>query len=503
MAAWVLKNVGIVSLASLVQLVLQFALQMVLAQRFGAGATIDAFNAALTIPTVLNAVLTVSLGYVLIPQLVGFFSKDENDSAAWQLAAAVGSWITLTGLAISVLLWFFAGAWIDFLYPGFDEATSLTATQALRWLAWQLVLGTTVSWVQSVENSRHRFAWPAIMALVGAMLNLVFAVLWVQHGIIGYAQAIIASSIIHAIVFIAPVAPKLLRSYQAWHPEMKLLIGRWLPLLAGGIYLRLDPLFDRVFGSFLVEGSIAHLGYAQRFITALLTLSTGGILTVLFPMLASSDKDNPGSGLAEKLNRSLYGLMLVLIPIVIGGSIFAAPVTRDLLERGEFLPSDTLAVAGLFQVLLLFLAAASIADLIARGFYTIGDTRTPTIIGSIGVTVGLIAKYFLSKNFGVQGIAWANSGYFVAVTLVLAWILSRRIGPLISKETLQQLYKPVLASFVSCALAYAIIYSFGRYSSIFAAVVAGIAYPITLVLMRETLALEMAGRFKKTQNQST
>jgi putative peptidoglycan lipid II flippase len=503
MAAGVLRNVGVVSLASLVQLVLQFALQMVLAQRFGAGATIDAFNAALTIPTVLNAVLTVSLGYVLIPQLVGSFSRDDNDSAAWQLASAVGSWITLTALAISVALWMFAGIWIDLLYPGFDDETSLIATQSLGWLAWQLVLGTTVSWVQSVENSRHRFAWPAIMALVGALLNLVFAVLWVQHGIIGYAQAIIASSIIHAVIFVAPVAPKLLRSYQAWHPEMKSLIWRWLPLLAGGIYLRLDPLFDRVFGSFLAEGSIAHLGYAQRFITALLTISTGGILTVLFPMLASSDKENPGAGLAEKLNRSLYGLMLVLIPIVIGGSIFAVPVTRDLLERGEFLPSDTLAVAGLFQVLLFFLAAASLADLIARGFYTIGDTRTPTIIGSIGVTVGLIAKYYLSKNFGVQGIAWANSGYFVAVTLILAWILSRRIGPLISPSTWRQTYKPVLASVVSCAVAYLIIRSFGRFSSIPAAIVAGIAYPISLVVMRETLAKEMFDRLRNSQKQST
>jgi putative peptidoglycan lipid II flippase len=278
---------------------------------------------------------------------------------------------------------------------------------------------------------------------------------------------------------------------------MKSLVWQWLPLLVGGIYLRLDPLFDRVFGSFMTEGSIAHLGYSQRFIAALLTLSTGGILTVLFPKLSSNDDASDQHALRDKIQRSLYGMLVVLTPIVIGGSLFAVPVTRDLLERGEFLPSDTQAVAELFQILLLFLAAASIADLIARGFYTIGDTRTPTLIGTIGVTVGLVLKYFLSKNFGVQGIVWANSIYYVAVTLVLTWLLSRRIGPLLSTGIGRQLLKPVFASCVACCLAYIVIALGGRYSSLPAAIIAAAAYPGILLLVREPLAVETAMGWKE------
>jgi putative peptidoglycan lipid II flippase len=497
MAASVLRNVGVVSLVTLGQLILQFALQMVLAHRFGAGAEIDAFNAALTIPNVLNAVLTVSLGYVLIPQLARLFSNPEDEEAAWQLAATVGGWITVIALIISASLFFFARQWIEFLYPGFDADTSTLAVRSLQWLSWQLVLGTTVSWVQSVENSRHRFAWPAIMALVGALINLGLAMAWVQSGILGYAQSIIASSVIHAVVLIAPIVGRLLSAARVWHPRMKSLVWQWLPLLVGGIYLRLDPLFDRVFGSFMTEGSIAHLGYSQRFITALLTLSTGGILTVLFPKLSSNDDASDQHALRDKLQRSLYGMLVVLTPIVIGGSLFAVPVTRDLLERGEFLPSDTRAVAELFQILLLFLAAASIADLIARGFYTIGDTRTPTLIGTIGVTVGLVLKYFLSKSFGVQGIVWANSIYYVAVTLVLTWLLSRRIGPLLPPNLGRQLFKPILASCIACCLAYVVIALGGRYSSLPAAIIAAAAYPAILLLVREPLAVETAMRLRE------
>ncbi len=143
---------------------------------------------------------------------------------------------------------------------------------------------------------------------------------------------------------------------------------QWLPLLIGGTYVRLDPIVDRVVGSYLEEGSIAHLGYAQRFIQALVVLATGGLLTVLFPKLSSADPESTKRELSLRMRRSLHGMGLVLFPIVIGGGLFAYPATRDLLERGQFLPEDTQVVASMFRVLLWMFAGASLADLLAKAF---------------------------------------------------------------------------------------------------------------------------------------
>ncbi len=486
----VATNVGIVTLASVVQLVLQFALQVVLAKRFGAGATLDAFSAALIVPTVLSTIVTVSLSYVLIPILSAKFSCKDSRQDAWKLTSAVGFWVVLSSMTMAGLLAGGAKLIVGFLYPGFEPQTQETTVQVLMWLAWQFPLGTVVSWMQSVQNAQHRFFWPAAMAALGALINLICAVQWVETGILGYAQAIIFSSTIHVLLLVLPSAGELVRTHCLWHPEMKRLLVAWAPLLMGSIYLRLDPLFDRVFGSFLSEGSIAHLSFAQRFIAALLTISTGGILTVIFPQFGAASALGK-EALRERLQRSLHGLYVVLVPILIGGWMFAEPVTRDLLERGEFTPGDTDAVAHLFQVLLLFFVSASIADLLARAFYSLGDTGTPTLIGAIGMTIGLIAKYLLSQRFEVTGLAWASAGYYCLTTVALGMVLQRRIPSVWYFVRFSEFLIPIVASLLCCAVALGITRLVPTMSTLIAAPVAAVCYPLLLVLLREPLASEL------------
>ncbi len=178
MAGGIVRSVLVVSSLSLVQLVSQFALQMLLAKRFGAGFELDAFNAALVLPTTINTILTVSLGYILIPWMAGQFAGDVDSKSAWRLASAAGTWVILISLILSATLSLGADIWIKWLYSGFQAETAELSSSCLRILGWQLVLGATVSWLNSIENARSGFIRPSLVALIAAMVNLVLAYYW-------------------------------------------------------------------------------------------------------------------------------------------------------------------------------------------------------------------------------------------------------------------------------------------------------------------------------------
>lgn len=471
----ILRSVTIVSGIAALQLVTQFALQVVIAERFGATSVIDAFNAALTIPTTLNTILTVSLSYVLIPTLTLSLASNRHDPDAWKLATATGTWLVAISTLLCLLLSLGSDQAITLLCPGFDPETHRLASQCLAILAWQLELGVIVAWLTSIENASMGFAWPSFTAFLGAALNLVLAYAWLSYGILGYAWSIMVSGLIQVILLAIPLRASL-ASWALHHPKLKTMLLQWLPLLLGGAYVRIDPIVDRFLGSQLEEGSIAHLGYATRFIQALLSIASGGLLTVLFPKLSKVDASDPGTELSHRIKMGLHAFLLIVTPIVMGGLLFAAPVVHDLLERGSFTAVDTREVARLFQILLWMFAGATIADLFARGHYTLGQYWRPTCVTVICISLAYVFKFLTTKTWGIDGIAWATSGYFVVVTAVLAITLHRAVGCYVDLRLMATWLRSLAVTALACGIAWFIDSRIDPYGTFVAAPIAAITY---------------------------
>lgn len=496
MASRMLQSVGMLSVISVLQLLTQFALQRILADQFGAGAEVDAFHAALALPSTLNTMISVSVGFVLIPALTTAFHSDRYSVQAWRLASASGWWLMLiAGFLSGGLAWFHQSI-TETLYRGFDATTQSISSDCLKILAWQLALGAMVAWLTAIYNARHSFAWPALTAFLGAILNLILAQQWMQIGIDGYVWSIMVSGTTHTLLLLLPVAIPLIRHFQFQHQELLPLLSRWIPLLLGGAYVRLDLILDRYLGAFLEEGSIAHLGYAQRFIQAILAIATGGLLTVLLPNLSAASTENLPGGLGERLRRGLQGLSLIVIPILIGGLCFAEWSTRDLLQRGAFTASDTLVVAELFRILLVFFVCASLGDLVARGFYSLHDTRTPTVIGMVSVTIAAAFKILWTQQYGVQVLAWGTALYFLLTLVLMAWLLSRRVKGMFDRRWLASIGKGCVSSLIACGVAWLIADRIGIYGTWVAAPVGALFYVGGLLLLKESLAEEMWNRYR-------
>jgi putative peptidoglycan lipid II flippase len=450
--AW---NLAVVSTASLLQIVNQFLFFKVNASLYGATAETDPLWFALAIPTFLVAVVTGSLSYVLVPDLVAKFEDPRREREAWQLAAFVGLLTALICSTIAGLVYWFAEPICEWLYAQKVVGQHALAVQLLRTLSIQVVLSGAISWAQAVLHSRHRFAFAAVGGVVGTAAGLALVIAYGSRGIHVVAWAINLGSLVSLAIHLIPIAGHLTRPRADAGSLWRLFAVLW-PLILGGAFLKVSPLIDRVWASQLDPGSLTRINYADRIVMALLTIGTSSLSLIAFPQLAEHLASDGKVGFAKHFALCLRRMLLIVLPITLGVSIFSIFIIRDLLEGGLFTAADSRVVGLLVTILMGMFVGASLGELLARGFYVLGDTRLPTLIGVVCLAIGLLLKYALFQIFGIWGIALGIAIHFLLAATSLALFLARRAGWEIFEGNLTYFLQSLVASMVACGCCFGV-----------------------------------------------
>jgi putative peptidoglycan lipid II flippase len=486
--------VSIVTGLSFAQLLIQFAIQLVLARLFGAGTEMDAYVAALAPPTVIAAILSGSLGYVLVPVFSDRLLAGGQREAL-HVTAQVGIYLViLSGLTATAVG---AGAQpiADLMCPGFSAAQRELTARLLCLLGVLIETNSLIAFLNAVHHCHRRFALPALAGVVGTLATLGYVLLFQhRHGIDAVAWGVVIGSATTVLILI----PQFIRDVRQYRPLTTPLqsgtrqaLVLLAPLVFASLFWRLDPLLDRFLGSYLSEGSISHLGYAWRLTTALMMIGTSGLTIVAFPALAG----HAAAGQREALNSEVaYGtrfLLFLLVPVSFGLAVFHEPVTRLLFERGKFTPADTQAVALLVVIYLGVVVGGSFGDLFSRTFYALQDMRTPVIVSIVGFVLAAAAKVIMAGPLDVAGLAAATSLYFVFNAVALATILVWRLGGSLLRGSLGALVRYAIASALGCLAALLIAQGKAAWLVLPAAAAGASAYLIVTLLFRDEFALKL------------
>ncbi|MBU1137184.1 murein biosynthesis integral membrane protein MurJ, partial [Patescibacteria group bacterium] len=106
--------------ASLISRLLGLIRDRILAGTFGAGNELDIYYAAFRIPDLVYSLLVmgaISAGF--IPVFINYLKKDKK--SAWQLASNILNLMTLSLIAVCVLLFIFSPWLMKLVAPGFSE----------------------------------------------------------------------------------------------------------------------------------------------------------------------------------------------------------------------------------------------------------------------------------------------------------------------------------------------------------------------------------------------
>jgi putative peptidoglycan lipid II flippase len=407
------------------QILLQFALQLLLARLFGASREMDAYGAGMTLPISLAAVLVGTLGPVLITHLGREEHRPAGPVAGLLVWGAGGGMLLLAGLGMV-----FAPHVMQALHPGFDAGKIEQSAELFRVLVWLLPANTLLGLLQCVLNARLNFTVPAVAGALGPLLT-VLLVAWFGPvaGIAAVAWGTVAGAMLNVFVQLPWSARQL--TLSGWNravPQLASLVRLAVPIFVTSLVLKADPLIDRYACSRLDDGSIAQLGYATRILTIFVMLASGTLSTVSFPRIARQG----GRGtafLAAEVNSALRTLTTLVLPAVAVLGCFSTPLVRDLFERGEFTPADTRVVADLLRVYAAMLIGASLGEVCVKTMYVLHDAIRPLLIGSGALLVGFVLKLWLVPEHGILVLAGVTTGvYLVAGIGQLAMVMRKLSG---------------------------------------------------------------------------
>jgi putative peptidoglycan lipid II flippase len=433
--------------------------EQVVAFYFGRSAAYSAFVAAYKVPNLVRVLLGEgNLSASFIPILAGKMAGGDEAGAGrlsrgvlGLLLATVGA-LTLAGIAAAPVL-----AWL--VAPGFDPELRRLVQRLIVILFPTMSFMVIGAWCMGVLHAHGRFLWPNLapvfwsLASAGALIAFVGRV--AMDPVYIMAWGVVVGSALQLAVQLPATRAALgtLGPAGGWRdPAVRKVIGLFVPMLLGTGVVALSTLIDVQIATFLEEGSVATLAYAQRLYLLPLSLFGVAIAQVALPTL-SHDAARAGEGVGAEQGASLRRLSFLNIPAAGGGAAFGRPAVSLLFERGQFDVSDTTAVTRVLAAYAIGLLAYGAVRLLATAFYAFQDTRTPVRVAVVALAVNVALGITLAWLVGTPGIALATAAAAIVNATLLGTLLRRRVGRLVPGSTGADVVRMAAAAAVAGALA--------------------------------------------------
>jgi putative peptidoglycan lipid II flippase len=398
-------NASLVILAlTIASFLLGFLRDLFIAKAFGLSWEADLIFVALILPMFFENFLGLALRDAMIPYLQKLRSQSEalfQNISRWLYWRVMAMGTAVSAIAIIASYWI-----LNLLAPGWTDA--------------QVTSGQIVFCVGAVL-----VAVQAVLYCQGALLNMdeVF-ILPMTRTVLLNAGAIVGILLFQPtgmVIFIGMLLPQL-ALILVQHRRIAYLRGaKKIETTdhAGGFGLAFAPvllaagaqqgciLAERMFASFLDEGSITMLSFAFRIVTIPLTLYALSVLSVLFPRFVSSWSDEDFDGHAAVIRKGLLATLLFLVPATVVLCSFPQTVVSVLLERGQFGASQTDATASLVILYALGLPAMGLALLWGRALLAQHQPRLFLVITLISSALTVSLDALLYGPYGAEGLAFA------------------------------------------------------------------------------------------------
>src|SRR6266851_4424754 len=396
-----LKALATVSSMTFVSRILGFIRDVLIARLFGAGLATDAFFVAFRIPNLLRRLFAEgAFSQAFVPVLSEYRTR-RGDSETKLLVDRAATLLTLALLAATAL--------------GFAAAPAkFDLTVAMLRITFPYILFISlVSLAGGILNTWSRFVIPA---LTPSLLNLacIFGALFLapyfDPPVMVLAWAVFAGGVLQ----LALQVPALARIGMLPRPRLSftdpgvrrilLLMG---PAVLGVSVAQVSLLINTIIASFLGDGRISWLYYADRlmeFPTALLGVALG---TVLLPSLSKYHSASDEGEYSRLLDWGLRLTFILAAPAAVALALLSVPLVTTLFHYGQFGEHDLWMTRQALIAYSAGLLGLILVKILAPGFYARQNIRTPVRIAVLTLiaTQLMNAALILSlKQGGLQAV---------------------------------------------------------------------------------------------------
>ncbi len=417
----------IVSAMTMISRILGLVRDAVVANLLGAGAAADVFLFANRIPNFLRRLFAEgAFAQAFVPVLSEIKQQQGDEKVRIFVAQAAGTLgtilliVTLFGVIASpVIAALFGTGWfIDWWQGGPDAEKFELASSLLKLTFPYLFFVSLVALSGAVMNVYNRFA---VAAFTPVLLNVSIIgcaiLLHDQFSVGAYALAIgVFLGGVVQLLFQLPFlykAKMLARPRWGWQDEnVKKVRKLMLPALFGVSISQINLLLDTVIASLLMTGSIAWLYYSDRLIEFPLGLFGIGIATVILPALSKLHSSKKSSDFQHTLDWGVRFVIFLGLPAMIGLMIISPLIITVLFDHGAFKEAGIDHVKAVSLGVVAYsvgLVSFMLIKVLAPGFYSRQDTKTPVRIGIVTLVLNMVFNIMLAPFIGYLGLALATS----------------------------------------------------------------------------------------------
>jgi putative peptidoglycan lipid II flippase len=227
---------------------------------------------------------------------------------------------------------------------------------------------------------------------------------------------------------------EVLPRWYGWTPEMKRVVGQYLPVVGAATMWCSTYLIDQAMASLLPPGSVAALNYGNKLVALVLTAGTMALGTAVLPYFSKMVASADWRGLKHTLMTYSRLILLVTIPATAVGIWLSTPLVRLCFQRGRFTADDVQVVSSIQSMYLLQVPFYTLGILLVRMISSLQANRFLLLNTVVGLTVNIVLDYVLMRVMGVAGIALARSLVYVASCTVLAIVLYRKLKTIEDRE---------------------------------------------------------------------
>ena len=405
-----------------------------LATVFGVSGGTDAFLIAFKIPNFMRRLFAEgAFSQAFVPVFSEYKEKhsrealrDLIDHVAGSLGTVLLVLTALGSIAAPLLVYLFApGFWDD------PERFDLTADM-LRITFPYLFFIALVAFAGGILNSYNRFAIPAFTPVI-LNLCLISAALWLaplfDQPLMALAWGVAAAGVLQLLLqFPALLKLKLFPRprLQRGHAGVSKILRLMLPAVVGSSVAQINLLLDTIIASFLAIGSVTWLYYSDRMLEFPLGVLGIAIATVILPALSRQHANASREDFNRTLDWALKLVILIALPACIGLLLLASPILATLFQHGDFTANDSYMASLSLMAYMLGLPAFILIKVLAPGYYSRQDTKTPVKIAIIAMisnmalnilfVVPMVMLHYEAPHVGLA-LATSASGYINAILL--------------------------------------------------------------------------------------
>ncbi len=432
---------------------------------------IDAYKVAFTIPDFMFFVLVSgALSVTFIPVFNERLSSG-NKRSAWQLSSSLMNLMAIGTMLTSILIIVFAEPLVKYLVaPGLDEVTSNLAVSMMRVIAVNPFLFAISSILASMQQAVGRFFFFALapsLYSVGIIFGIVFLTNGInlfgwqifEGGIMGVALGVVFGSILQLIVSsIGMIGMGFRYEFKIFWKNIG--FRRVLRLLPPRSFDQGIDYFNHLveinLASRLMEGMITAYQVAYTLHMVPITLIGVAISTAAFPKMT----ERIAQGRTDLFRKELQTVLRVIIWLALPTAVIAFLGRGYLVSFLKNGGNQTIAdILGLLAIAILF---RSIYHIASRSFYAQQDTKTPLYISivAIGLNIALAIWFVLKLDFGVMGLAAAQSIVAFIEVVILFSVMSGRIKGLFDASFVSGVLKMASASGLMFVITYVMVKMF-------------------------------------------